>query len=227
MHHIDKFIRYYADPFNFGRKKKEMKSAFYISTIAAIFLSACGGGGGDSADTQPAVIVAPDVADQFTGKYVSECFGNSEVTESGTTKLVNNIEEITVTKAAASTSGYAIKTTFYASADVTCTGTPLAVQTNSSASNKVTYAGAAKVTLNGSAVQGQKIDVVRGPVGGLSAGKTVTINNLTYPGDYFVRTLTYKSLFYLAGGKLYFGYEPLDSQGYPTVVDPTPSYTRQ
>jgi hypothetical protein len=64
-----------------------------------------------------------------------------------------------------------------------------------------------------------KVTITEGAIGGgLSAGTTININGVVYPGNYFTRTFTDKELFRLEGNKLFFGTGPLDATGFPTEI---------
>jgi hypothetical protein len=71
-------------------------------------------------------------------------------------------------------------------------------------------------------VSADKVTWARSAFGGLSAGTTVTINQLVYPGNYFVRTLNEKGLLSpnADGSRILVGNTAgnLDADGFPTTL---------
>ena len=65
-------------------------------------------------------------------------------------------------------------------------------------------------------------------IGGLSAGGTITINGVTYPGDYFTRVSEFRTLALIQGNQWFqgLGAKPLPAP-YPTALDPAVTFTRQ
>jgi hypothetical protein len=110
----------------------------------------------------------------------------------------------TLTKVANSTTTLAAKivTKFYAPSDLGCKGTVLGTETRDNAT--WTFGTATKSMTLFSTVTATALNWSAPAIGGMSAGQTITINGLTYPGNYFTTPLNTDLFAYSPEtGKLY------------------------
>ncbi len=71
-----------------------------------------------------------------------------------------------------------------------------------------------------------KVTITDTPIGGLSAGGTITINGVVYPGDYFTRSAVDKDTFLVEGTKWSIG-TAAPSDQYPTALETIVFFTKQ
>lgn len=182
------------------------------AAVIAMSLSACGGGGGggDDAGDDPSVSV-----DKYLGTWESICDTSEMRAAAAPTVALKQKWRLILTKVANNKVSFVMVTDIYPTAG--CTGTPLATQTNDASANSVVIDGTG--TIGGAAVG--KITFTLSNVGGISAGTTITLNGIVYPGDYFMRTAKYKDVIQLTGSTLLMGDADaaLDSAGYPSALD--------
>jgi len=208
------------------------------AALMAAALSACGGGGSDSTtESNPAssagnpsggtttttpVGTSAAGADKYVGTWVSGCADSVAVAASAPTVALKQTVAYTFAKVSDAKASLVQVTNIYASTG--CTGAALATHTNAVSSNALVIDGTA--TVDGSSVD--KVTVTIGAIGGLSAGGTINLNGIVYPGNYFMVTSTTKNLTKLAGNALNFGNTAaLDAQGYPTALNSNLTYTKQ
>lgn len=213
---------------------KHIRFALAAATIAT--LAACGGGGGgggDAGDAGDASVAgsspaAADPIDKYMGTFVSNCRApDPGVTLSaGGSTLQTQWTWSTPTKVSATKATFVLTLRTYASKD--CSGQAYSTLTVPADGN--TY-----MQVDGTATIGtQTVDKMTFGEGvyfpGFSA-QTITINGVRYAGSPFTdRTpQTYKNISLLQGNAFYGGdiSKPKDAQGYPTVLDTTPSATKQ
>lgn len=200
---------------------------FTVATLSAAVLTACGGGGSTSTtttttSTAPATpVVAIDVRDPYVGKWVVNC-GTSTLVKQGTAFVKQKVTT-TLAKAANSTTVLTavLETKFYAPTDVGCTGSVLSTETISNA--KWTIGTATKsMTLSSNPVIATAVNESAPAVGGISAGNTITIGGLTYPGNYYTTALNNDLFVYSPEtGKLYVApasASVFDSIAYPVMI---------
>lgn len=198
---------------------------YYLFALVAVSatLAACGGGGGGSDAATPAVNPSSS-ASKYAGSWASICEKSSEIAikSVASSTVTTPAYTITTLKNAAATgaSTFAAQLEEKIFDNTTCAGTAKATQ-----SQTVTFTIDGTASSNGKTAD--KVTIVITPIGGLSAGTTITINGVVYPGDYFTRGGTSKELFLIDGNKLYSGDSALDASGYPTTIDLTNFLTRQ
>ena len=183
---------------------------FTVAALSAAVLTACGGGGSSTSttttttSTAPATpVVALDVRDPYVGTWVVNC-ATSTVVKAGTAFVKQKVTTI-LAKAANSTTvlSAVLETKFYAPTDLGCTGAVLSSETISNA--KWTIGTATKsMTLSPNLVIATAVNASAPAVGGISAGNTITIGGLTYPGNYYTTALNMDMFVYSPEtGKLY------------------------
>lgn len=185
---------------------------FTVAALSAAVLTACGGGGSSTStsttttttSTAPVTpVVAIDVRDPYVGTWVVNC-ATSTVVKAGTAFVKQKVTTI-LAKAANSTTvlSAVLETKFYAPTDLGCTGAVLSSETISNA--KWTIGTATKsMTLSPNLVIATAVNASAPAVGGISAGNTITIGGLTYPGDYYTTALNMDMFVYSPEtGKLY------------------------
>jgi len=216
---------------------KSLKYGFLISMVAA--LTACGGGGSsvetpasDGGDTGvPPVVLPPPSAASLIGTFVGACEPSGLVRQGGAAgPFVNEILKIENSAISANVAQVStiFTRTFYASTDTQCAASPIGSARNASAGSQMTVDATVAVSFNGVDVFANQVTVTEGVVGGFASGGNISINGLTYPGNYFVTAVASKRLFYVADGSsiLYSGVGAEDVKGYPTQPL-TPAMTRQ
>jgi hypothetical protein len=185
----------------------------------ALALAACGGGGSggddnnnndDGNDPSPSSVGA----DKYVGTWVLNC-APSSLTRAGAT--LHRKVSYTFTKVNDTQVSYTTFADIYEATN--CTGTAL---TRLSA-NPGTVQIDDTTTLNGASVD--QVTMSRGawlsPVGGtISAGGTITLGGITYPGNFFLKPAPTKDLAQVTSTTLTFGSlsSPLDAKGYPTAL---------
>lgn len=184
-------------------------NSFTMAALSAAILTACGGGSSTSTSTTttstaPATaVVAIDVRDPYVGTWVVNCV-TSTLVKAGATFVKQKVST-TLAKAANSTTVLSaiLETKFYAPTDVGCTGSVLSTETIGNA--KWTIGSATKsMTLSPNLVIATAVNASAPAVGGFSAGSTITINGLTYPGNYYTTALNTDLFVYSPEtGKLY------------------------
>lgn len=201
-------------------------NTFVLVGLSAAVLTACGGGGTTTATTSTTPtsttpVVVTDVRDPYVGVWVANC-GPSTLVQVGNTFVKQKVTT-TMTKAASSTTvlSAVLETKFFAPTDVGCTGTALSTETISNA--KWTIGTATKsMTLSPNTVIATAVNVSAPAIGGFSAGNTITINGLTYPGNYYTTALNTDLFVYSPEtGKLYIApaiASAFDVAAYPVMV---------
>lgn len=198
----------------------------FLVGLSAVVLTACGGGGSGTAATTtsatPATPVAViDVRDPYVGTWVANC-GTSTLVQSGNAYLKQTVTT-TFAKAAGSTTALAttLSTKFYAPTDVGCTGAVLNTETRSNATWTIGTA-TKSMTLSPNTVTATAANLSAPAVGGLSGGTSITINGLSYPGNYFTTPLNTDLFVYSPEtGKLYIAdasATAFGSAAYPVMI---------
>jgi hypothetical protein len=164
--------------------------------IAAALLSACGGGGSsdESSGSESSVLGA------YVGTWRGDCTRRTSITQSGSPMYEQETYVITQSGDDLST---VFTTKLYAPTDTTCTGSAAATHTR--AAFLMNHEGSFNGTLAGQAITGQTFSGTVPAIGGLSGGTQVTVNNITYPGDYFTRTSSIKPYTAVKDGAMYLG----------------------
>jgi hypothetical protein len=198
------------------------RAAPLLAMLAAAALVACGGGGGDSDSDTPAA----GAIDKYVGTLVTACFQSQGITDSTTGAVLNNRSVLRILSKTSPTRAPAeVKLESYAAAD--CSGTP---------KNTVTVNGAGTfLQIDGTATIGSdtvdKISLSRGPFFPGLSGATITVGGVSYDGAIYGAQTTdvFKDIFLFRGADLYAGdvNQPLDAQGYPTVLGATPTLKKQ
>lgn len=208
------------------------------AALMAVALAACGGGGSDSTEdgnpagttgnttgsptTSPPVGTSSVGADKYAGTWISGCADSVAVTASAPTVALKQTISYTFAKVSDAKASLVQVTNIYPSTG--CTGTALATHTNAGSSNALVIDGT--TTVDASSVD--KVTVTIGAIGGLSAGGTINLNGVVYPGNYFMVTSATKNLAKIAGTSLNLGNTTaLDAQGYPTAINSGLTYTKQ
>lgn len=207
-----------------------MKGLSLVALTASLVLTACGGGGsGDVVDSSNPGTGTDDTSlANYSGTFVGPCVQEeSEVLDARTGQSVNVVSTIVVNAISASQATGSVSYAFYGSDDATCSLSPLSRQTYTSATH--VFSGPVSIDLNGSAVSAYRVKTAAAALGGISAGQTVTVNGVVYPGNYFQTPLEILDVFYLDGNKLYTG--DLDTvtepSAYPTALDGSLFGTKQ
>ncbi len=194
-----------------------------VTTAVLTMLAACGGGGGGG--SAPATPVTSSTQ-SYAGNWALSCDASSEV---GIVTSAANVTPITTKPAY----------TIFSLKSVAASGSnKFAGQTESQYFDNPTCTGVAKdkqtrgfsFTIDGQAVVGDKtvdkVTVTEAAIGGLSAGSTITINGVVYPGSYFTSTIVDQDIFLVEGTKWSTGVSVPAGQ-YPTVLDPAVFFTKQ
>ncbi len=194
-----------------------------LCAVLAAALSACGGGGDDSPSPPGS---GNDAIDKYVGTFVTPCGPSEGITVSGTGAALNSRILLTVQpKSSATKAPTEIKVESYAAAD--CSGTAL---------NTVTVKGDDSfLQMDGTATIGSdtvdKTTTSVGPFFPGFSGASIVVNGVAYDGAlYGEQTATVeKDIFSLKGSDLYTGDvdQPLDGQGYPTVLETDVAFTKQ
>jgi hypothetical protein len=200
-------------------------SYFTFLAVATAALTACGGGGSDA----PAPAQVPPVASAasvYAGTWARQCNEDADVkivtSAAGvipaTTKPAYRITSLkNVTSSGSSSATGQTELQYFD--NTTCSGTAKAKQTLNFS-----------FTIDGKFIVGtktaDKVTVTVTPIGGLSAGTTITINDVVYPGDYFTRGGVEKDLFLVEGTKWFSGKDSAADQ-YPTELEPVKFFTKQ
>jgi len=207
--------------------------ALGLAVGSAVLLAACGGGsdassggsdntaGNNNSGNNQGGSVSPSGIDRYVGTLKSNCYRHPEVLNSGAAAYA--IETRTTTKVDASTLEVAYKTEFFASTDSACAGAVLATHTQSGGTgNRAVVSASVSVAGASGSVSADKVTWTRSAFGGISAGGTVTFNQLVYPGNYFVRALNEKNLLSpsVDGSRILVGDTSarLDTDGFPTTL---------
>lgn len=198
--------------------------------VEAVLLSSPPHLGGGDAGTPPVVLPSPSAA-SLIGTFVGACEPSTLVRQGGAeAAFVNEILTIenTMDKENVARVSTVFKRVFYASDDTRCAASPIGTARNASAGSQMVVDATVSVSWNGGEVFAGQVSVTEGIVGGFSSGGVITINGLTYPGNYFKSPLTYKKMLYAPDGSsiLYSGNGVVDVNGYPTPPL-TPWATRQ
>ena len=205
----------------FGAFSKIYQQGVFVNTINGLFvgavcvsiLTACGGGGSSTSSavsTNPVTpatpVVAVDVRDAYVGTWVtSSCKASTQVQQSNS-QFVRQKVTTTMAKAAGSTTALSatLVTKYYDSTDIGCTGTVLTTETRNGATWTIGTA-TKSMTLPPNTVVATAINISAPALNsGLSAGVSITINGLVYPGNYFTAALNSDLFAYIPeAGKLY------------------------
>lgn len=196
-----------------------IKTVLPLSLV--LTLAACGGGGGSDNASQPETTAAVS-ADKYLGTWTLSC-ATSPLTRAGMAlqrKVTYSFAKLSATQVS--------YTTFADIYDTpNCTGAAL---TRLAADPGTVQIDGAAV-LNGASVD--EITFSRGawlnPVGGnIVSGGTITINGITYPGDFFVKPAPTKDVAQVTSTTMTFGNSatPRNAQGYPTGLS-TNVYQKQ
>ena len=163
-----------------------------LATAAALALTACGGGGGGGGSSESSVVTSTTttgVSDDYAGTWADATCQVSTVVKAaagqpGAGSFLRQKRQLVMSKSSATTLSMNIITKFYAVADTGCTGTSLQTETRTAYTGTI---GGATKTLprSGTPVIASKFTVTGAALGGISAGGTVTIGALQYPGNYF------------------------------------------
>lgn len=208
----------------------------------AALLSACGGGsdsdaggnvdaGGDNSNGGGSSVVVPAaVVDRFVGTFATPCVVNEAFQQVSTGKPVQMVTTLAFTKVSDTLLRLTQRDTFYASSDVECKGASIGTANKNSPGNTVQFGASVQANLGAQVVEAYRVDGNVDAIGGLSSGTSVVINDLRYPGDYFIEAYDFKELLALSvdGSKLYTGdLDTEDANGYPAKLDATFFFTRQ
>jgi hypothetical protein len=199
-------------------------SYFAFLAVATAALTACGGGGGDA----PSAVQAPALASSgavYTGTWVLQCLPDGEVkiltsvtgTTPITTKAAYRITTLKNLIASSSTVTGQNEEQYFDNS--TCSGTAKDKQTLN-----FSFTIDGKATVDSKTVD--KVTVTDTAIGGLSAGSTITINGVVYPGNYFTRTSVYKDIFLVEGTKWSVG-DSAPAGQYPTSLITAAFFTKQ
>ena len=199
-----------------------------VSAAALMMLAACGGGGGDAPAAAPVTTPVPVTSSAlaYAGNWARSCVSYSEI------QIVTSATGVTpiTTKAA-------YRIALLKNIAATASGV-VAGQSELQYFDNPTCAGTAKdkqtanfsFTIDGQAVvSGKTVDRVtatEAAIGGLSAGTTITINGVVYPGNYFTRTNVAKNIFLVEGTKWSVGTNASADQ-YPTELNTIVFFTKQ
>jgi hypothetical protein len=197
------------------------KKAIYLAFCSAVALAGCGGGGDDnSAAATPQTGIS---IQKYVGTWVTDCTPSSIASVAAPTFELKGKVRLTFSKVSDTQASFVRVQDVYATAD--CSGDLLVSHTNNARGNMLTIDGTA--TVDGTAVD--QLTIVVDNVGGLSAGDTITLNGLVYPGDFFVAKKTVKEIAEVNGDVLKFGdvAAPTDERGYPTKLDSVDVLTKQ
>jgi len=198
-------------------------NSFTVAAFSAVILSACGGGGSSTSTTPTATAPATpfgamDALDSYVGTWIANC-ATSTLVKAGAAFVKQKVTT-TLSKAANSTTVLAavLETKFYAPADVGCTGAVLSTETIGNA--KWTIGTATKsMTFGVNLVNATAVNASAPAVGGISAGNTITLNRLTYPGNFYTTPLNTDLFVYSPEtGKLYTA--PASASAFDTVAYP-------
>ena len=186
-------------------------NSFFVGAVCVSVLSACGGGGGGSnPSSSSAVTTTPvatvDVRDAYVGTWVtSSCKASTQV-QQGNSQFVRQKVTTTMDKATGSTTvlSATLVTRYYDTTDIGCTGTVLTTETRNGASWTIGTA-TKSMTLPPNTVVATAINISAPAINsGLSAGNGITVNGLSYPGNYFTAVLNSDLYAYMPEpGKMY------------------------
>jgi hypothetical protein len=191
-------------------------NSFFVGAVCVSVLTACGGGGSSAASASDAVstppvtptapVVATDVRDAYVGTWVtSSCKASTQVQQSNA-QFVRQKVTTTMAKASGSTTvlSATLVTRFFDSTDIGCTGTVLTTETRNGATWTIGTA-TKSMTLPPNTVAATAVNISASAINsGLSAGNSISINGLVYPGNYFTVALNSDLFAYIPeAGKLY------------------------
>jgi hypothetical protein len=191
----------------------KLSSLFALVAVTAT-LAACGGGGGGSDAAAPA---ATPVVSGYDGNWIGLCTSTPSILV-GTVPVYSLAILNVTTVTATAVSGDTERRIFD---NASCTGTA-----------KATHKSSFSFTIDGTTIlDGKTADKVTfklAAIGGLSAGEIITINGVTYPGDFFTKVSEFRTLFLIEGNKWFEGADakPLPAP-YPTTLSTTSYLTRQ
>ncbi len=197
---------------------------FALLAATAAALTACGGGG--SSDAPVALPPVISSASAYAGNWVLQCDSDAEIkivtSAAGVTPIITKTAYTLVSLKNVAASGSSSVTGQFESQyfdNSTCSGT---------ATGKQAYNFS--FTIDGKFIVGgktaDKVTITDTPIGGLSAGGTITINGVVYPGDYFTRAAVDKDIFLVEGTKWSVG-TAAPSDQYPTALETVVFFTKQ
>lgn len=188
-------------------------NSFFVGAVCVSVLTACGGGGSSTSSsavtptpvTPAAPVTTVDVRDAYVGTWVtSSCKVSTQVQQSNA-QFVRQKVTTTMAKAAGSTTvlSATLVTKYYDATDIGCTGTVLTTETRNGATWTIGTA-TKSMTLPPNTVVATAINISAPAINsGLSAGNSVTVNGLVYPGNYFTAVLNSDLFAYIPeAGKL-------------------------
>lgn len=214
--------------------------ALSLTVASAALLVACGGGSDSENTVDPGngagnnngggsgVVVAS--VDRFVGTYGSPCVVSDQVQQVSTGQPVRLVRTLTITQVSDTEARYAERDTYYALSDTECKGGSIGGVNRDKSGNTLKFGSAVQATLGTQTVEARRVDGKMEAIGGLSSGTQVVINDLRFPGDFFMDAYEYKDLLALSvdGSKLYAGdADTSDANGYPTALDASFFLTRQ
>ena len=195
-----------------------MKLSTLFSLVAmTATLAACGGGGTAAPAGSPAPATGNTGANAYVGSWAFPCQLSDEI-KIGTAPAYVAFGLRNIAASNASTFAGQGQEQIFDNAQ--CSGAAKATHNWS-----ISFAIAGTIDAKGKLAD--KVTVTEGAVGGgLSAVGTVTLNGITYPGNYFTRTSVSKDLLRVEGTQLFAGTDVLDAMGFPTEIDPAPIATK-
>jgi len=209
--------------------------AFCLTLCTAALLSACGGGSDADGTVDPGGNnnggggSTPAVVDRFVGSFASPCMVNEDVLQVSSGQPVRLVRTMVVSKISDTQARYVQRDTYHAPGDTECKGGSIGSVSWDKPGNTLTFGSSVSQTVGNQTVAAYRVEGELEAIGGISSGTTVTVNDLRFPGTFFIEAYSFLDLLALSadGSKLYAGdIDTEDANGYPTALDTTFYLTR-
>ncbi len=208
--------------------------AFGLTLCTAALLSACGGGSDADSTVDPGGGNSgggstPAAVDRFVGSFASPCVVNEDVLQVSSGQPVRLVRTMSISKLSDTQARYVQRDTYYAPGDTECKGGSIGFVSWDKPGNTLTFGSSVSQTVGSQTVVAYRVEGELEAIGGISSGTTVTVNDLRFPGTFFIEAESFLDLLALSadGSKLYAGdIDTEDANGYPTALDTTFHLTR-